>query len=95
MSIIKRLRGFAAVLAGLGLAMAAFASAAQASVAMIPLPGGGVSDTAPVVRTVVEGGMPGWQIALIAAGAALVAAGAAVLLERARSARRTPVTVPA
>ena len=36
---------------------------------------------AAVTRTVVVGGMPGWQIALIAAGAAVV-------LDRARAARR-------
>jgi hypothetical protein len=33
-------------------------------------------------RTIVAGGMPGWQIALIAAGAALVAAALAVLADR-------------
>jgi hypothetical protein len=35
-------------------------------------------------RTLVAGGMPGWQIALIAAGAALLAATVAVLADRAR-----------
>jgi hypothetical protein len=39
--------------------------------------------------------MPGWQIALIAIGAALAAAIAAVLLDRLRSTRRLPATVPA
>jgi hypothetical protein len=39
-------------------------------------------------RTVTVGGMPGWQIVLIAAVAALLAAAAAVLLDRARAARR-------
>ena len=34
--------------------------------------------------------MPGWQITLIAVGAALVAAAVAVLLDRARTSRRTP-----
>ena len=43
---------------------------------------------APIGHTVVVGGTPGWQIALIAIGAALVAATAAVLMDRARSARR-------
>jgi len=33
-------------------------------------------------------GMPGWQITLIALGAALAAAVVAVLLDRARAARR-------
>lgn len=40
------------------------------------------------VHTIVIGGMPGWQIALIAVGAALLAATAAVLLDRAWGARR-------
>jgi len=34
------------------------------------------------------GGMPGWQIALIAVGAALVAAAAAVTVDRTLSRRR-------
>ena len=42
-----------------------------------------------MTRTVVVGGMPGWQIALIAAGAALLAATLAVLADRARAAHRT------
>jgi len=44
----------------------------------IPVPG----------RTVVVGGMPGWQIALIAVGAAVLAATAAVLAYRTWTARR-------
>jgi len=40
---------------------------------------------------VVMGGMTGWQIALIAIGAALLAATVAVLLDRARTARRNPL----
>ena len=39
-----------------------------------------------VTRTVVVGGMPGWQIAVIAAAAALLAAALAVLADRARAA---------
>jgi len=38
---------------------------------------------------VTAGGMAGWQITLIALGAGLLAAAAAVLLDRARAARRT------
>ena len=34
------------------------------------------------------GGMPGWQITLIAVAAALLAAAAAVFLDRARAGRR-------
>jgi hypothetical protein len=44
---------------------------------------------ATTVRVVSAGGMAGWQITLIAAGAALAAAVAAVVLDRARAARRT------
>jgi hypothetical protein len=40
------------------------------------------------IHTVVVGGMPGWQIALIAAGAAILAAALAVILDRARAGRR-------
>ena len=41
------------------------------------------------------GGMAGWQIVLIALGAAILAAIVAVLVERARAARRQPTTSPA
>jgi hypothetical protein len=61
-----------------------------------PLPYGhwtGPVHQAPV-HTVVAGGMPGWQIALIAAAAALLAAVLAVLLDRARATRRH-ITAPA
>jgi hypothetical protein len=40
------------------------------------------------VHIVTVGGMPGWQITLIAVAAALTAATLAVVLERARAARR-------
>ncbi len=45
-------------------------------------------------RTFVAGGMPGWQIALIAVGAAIVAAALTVLADRARAARRS-IALPA
>jgi len=100
MSIIKHLRRFGAVLAGLGVAMTALAGAAHASTTMIPVPGyggpggGTASGPSPVIHTVV-GGMPGWQIALIAVAAAIIAASMAVLLERTRSARRRLTAMPA
>ncbi|HET6191897.1 MAG TPA: hypothetical protein VFE59_33415 [Trebonia sp.] len=50
------------------------------------------SPAAPVVTVV--GGMPGWQIALIAIGAALVAALVTVLAYRAWTARRQPLAAP-
>ena len=45
-----------------------------------------------MVRVVTTGGMPGWQIALIAAAAALVAATVAVVIDRARAARKMHAT---
>jgi hypothetical protein len=94
MKLNKYWRRIAVVFAGLGAtvaALATFAGAASAATGMIPAG----DDTAPVgitpaVTTVVAGGMPGWQIALIAVGAALVAAAVAVLLDRARHARHLP-----
>ena len=44
---------------------------------------------APVVPVVTAGGMPGWQITLIAVAAALVTAIAAVFLDRMLAARRS------
>jgi hypothetical protein len=41
-----------------------------------------------VVHTVLAGGMAGWQVTLIAVGAALFAAVVAVLADRARAERR-------
>ena len=50
------------------------AVAAPTALAIIPDPGGGPgSRPQPAIHTVVTGGMPGWQITLIAAGAALAA----------------------
>ena len=48
------------------------------------------------MQTVVVGGMPGWQIALIAVAAAVLAAAVAVFLDnRARTTHRTPLTATA
>ena len=93
MRTIKSLSRLGIVLASLAVVAVGFASGASASTAMIP-GGGGSGAPAPdpgpvtVVHTVVVGGMPGWQIALIAVVAALVTACAAVLVERTRIARR-------
>jgi hypothetical protein len=40
------------------------------------------------VTLITGGGMPGWQITLIAVGAALAGAALAILLDRARAARK-------
>jgi biopolymer transport protein ExbB/TolQ len=47
------------------------------------------------VPSIVAGGMPGWQIALIAVGAALFAAVVAVLVDRAFTTRHRTATTPA
>jgi hypothetical protein len=90
---MNHVRRFAGLLAALACALLASAAAAPAAFAMqYPHPGGPSGAPAPsriqtVTHTVIVGGMPGWQIALIAAGAALTAATAAVLVTRARAAR--------
>ena len=99
MSTIKSLSRLGAVLASLAVIAMSFASSASASTSMIPVGGSGDGAVGPdgtpapvtVIRTVVVGGMPGWQIALIAVVAALFTAIAAVLAERSRTARRRPV----
>jgi hypothetical protein len=93
------IRRLTAALAGLAGALLAFAAVAPAALARAfpPRPPGW--DKHPPlgagIHTVVAGGMPGWQIALIAIGAALLAATAAVLADRAWTAHRKPVTAAA
>ena len=95
MRTIKSLSRLGVVLASLAVVAVGFASGASASTTMIPVGSSGdvapATSPVPVVHTVVVGGMPGWQIALIAVVAALVTAFAAVLVERTRMARRRPV----
>jgi hypothetical protein len=55
----------------------------------VPPPGAGdYPQQVTTAHVVVTGGMPGWQIALIAVGAALLAAALAVIADRARTAHR-------
>jgi hypothetical protein len=88
-----RLRRLAGVLAAVTCGLLASAAIVPAAAfAMAPSGGGGTTGVAPVpattIRVITAGGMPGWQIALIALGAALVAAAAAVLLDRAMAGHR-------
>ena len=90
-----RIRRILTALATLAGALLAFTAASPAALAMrVPPPGGtaGAVEARPQVHTVVVGGMPGWQITLIAAGAALAAAAVALLLDRARAARKAHAT---
>ena len=97
MNPIRRIRRIAVALAGLACAWIGLAVAAPAAFAMTVPPlgvSGAVTTPAPPpvqVHTVVVGGMAGWQITLIAVGAALVAATIAVLLDRGRAARLKPL----
>ena len=88
MNHIHRILAAAAILAGALLALAA----APAAYAELPPYGVGPASTHTTVRVVSTGGMPGWQIALIAAAAALVAATMAVLVDRTRVARKMHAT---
>ena len=102
MNPLKRIRRFAAALAGLAGALVAF-GATPAFAMHVPPPGSGsgvttspVGTTAPPVEVhTVVGGMPGWQSALIAVVAALIAAAVAVLADRARTARRKAMAATA
>jgi hypothetical protein len=84
---IRRLVG---ILTGLAAALAAAVAGAPAAFAQRVPPPGQLSKYEPVAHPVngATGGMAGWQIALIAVGAAIAGAVVAVLLERARAARR-------
>jgi hypothetical protein len=78
-------------LTGLATAVLALAAMAPAAFANRVPPVGGAGGPVPLPReihTIVIGGMPGWQIILIAATAALLAAALAVFLDRAWAARR-------
>jgi hypothetical protein len=88
MNTIRRLT---VALAGLAGALLVYAAAAPAALAQPFPPRAPGWDKHPPplgagIHTVVAGGMPGWQIALIAIGAALLAATVAVLVDRARAA---------
>ena len=87
-----RLGRLATVLAVVVTGLLASAAAATAAFANpVPVGDGGILPIAPApatIRVISTGGMAGWQIALIAAGAALVAAAAAVFLDRKLAGRR-------
>jgi hypothetical protein len=92
MYVFKRMRlralgGLATACAAVVTALVVTGTAAMAT--QVP-PAGGGGGSQPLPLAPPAGGMPGWQITLIAVGAALVAAVLAVLADRARSARRRP-----
>jgi hypothetical protein len=101
MNPIRTIRRLVCTLTGLAAILAAAVAGAPAAFAATqpsppPGPPAEVARFGPVAHTFngVTGDMTGWQIALIAAGAAL-AATVAVLAYRARAARRKPVATAA
>ena len=98
MNPLRHIRRITAVLAALA---ATVLVATPAFAIVVPDPGGSRYVAPAFVpaqiqyRTIVAGGMPGWQIALIAVGTALLAATVAVLADRARAARRPAVRMAA
>ena len=92
MNPIRIVRRLACMLTGLAVALAATVAVAPAAFAQPHPPLGPPAEVVrfgPVAHTFngVTGDMTGWQIALIAVGAAILAAIVAVLLYRARAAR--------
>jgi hypothetical protein len=75
-----------AILVGLSGTLLIITAAAPAALAVPPPPR--PAQTPVRVHTLITGGMPGWQITLIAVGAALLAALLAVLADRMRATRR-------
>ena len=69
-------------------AMLALATAPAAFARPLPPPDCCATGANAPVTLITGGGMPGWQIALIAVGAALAGAAMAVLLDRAWAARK-------
>jgi hypothetical protein len=86
MNHLRRIFAAVATLAG---AVLALATAPAAFAELLPPSDCCTSGAATGVTFVTGGGMPGWQITLIAVGAALLAAVLAVLLDRAWAARKT------
>ena len=86
---MNRIRRIAAILSGLATSVLVALTGTTAAFAyVVPAPGEAGPVQPPRVHTIVTGGMPGWQIALITIGAAIAAAALAVTLDRARTAHR-------
>ena len=96
-STASRLRRLVVALAVVTCGVLGWAGAVPAASARVIPPPGGPYGPVPAtpggtLQVITAGGMPGWQITLIAVIAALAAAAAAVLLDRARASRRTAAT---
>jgi hypothetical protein len=94
MNHIRRILAAVATLAGTVAALAT-APAAYASLPPHGGSGGGAGGAPTTVPVIAAGGMPGWQITLIAVGAALVAGAVAILADRSWTARKAHATTTA
>jgi len=101
MNRIHHIRRAGRILAGLAGALVALGAAAPAAFAQVspqtgPLSRFGLVTPVPAPsHAAVAVGMPGWQITVIAVGAAIAAAVVAVLADRAWSARHVPAATAA
>jgi hypothetical protein len=89
MNHLRRIAAAAITLTGTVLALA---TAPAAFARPLPPPGCCATGADAPVTVITGGGMPGWQVALIAVGAALAGAAMAVLLDHAWAARKTHAT---
>jgi len=91
MYFIRRVRRLGALLIAVCGLTGAFAGIGPAAFAQIPPDPfertGPAAQVAPAVHVTVAGGLPGWQVAIIAIAAAVVTSVAAVVIDRARAAR--------
>jgi hypothetical protein len=87
---IRRINSTLLTMTALAAALVADCDVAQPATALPQPPADGGGTALPSTRPVVIGGMPGWQIALIALGAAATA----VIFDRALPSRRPPVPSP-
>ena len=90
MNHLRRIFAAVATLAG---AVLALATAPAAFAHPLPPADCCTSGAAAGVTLVTGGGMPGWQITLIAVGAALAGAAMAILLDRAWAARKARAAI--
>jgi hypothetical protein len=86
---MNRIQHCAAILTGLSATLIIIVTATAPAALAVPPPAR-PAQTPVTVHTVITGGMPGWQITLIAVGSALAAAALALLLDRAWAVRRRP-----
>ena len=90
---MNHLRRIVAAVITLAGAVLALATAPAAVARPLPPPDCCATGADAPVTVIAAGGMPGWQITLIAVGAALAGAAVAVLLDHARAARKARAAI--